>query len=81
MKGKSPMLKAYGITEEEAREVEEVTQEIILKFKTRDRIIKELKKRFKGNKLLYAVGFVEYHAGYGHAIQKINTRVMNNGEA
>ena len=78
MKKKSPMLEAYGLTEEEAKEVEKATEEIILKFKRRDRIIKELKKKFKGNKLLYAVGFSEYWAGHAHAMAKVSIQVSGD---
>ena len=78
MKKKSPMLEVYGLTEKEAKEVEKATEEIILKFKRRNRIIKELKKKFKGNKLLYAVGFAEYWAGHAHAMAKVSIHVSED---
>ena len=78
MKKKSPMLEAYGITEEEAKEVEKVVEELAMKLGRRDKVIKELKRRFRDGKLLYAIGYAEYCAGYGHAMEKYNIQVSED---
>ena len=64
MSGEFPILEAYGITLEEARKVDKIVEELIIKHKDRVKVIKELKRRLKGNKLLYAIGYAEYYAGY-----------------
>jgi len=79
MKGESPILKAYGITLEEARKVDKIVEELIIKHKNRVKVIKELKRRLKGNKLLYAIGYSEYCAGYEHG-QKDLLRQIAKGD-
>ena len=71
MKEENPLLRAYGVTLEETREIEDTVEELIKKHKKRPKVIKELKKRFKGNKLLYAIGYAEYFAGYEHGQEEL----------
>ena len=58
------ILRAYGITQKDADEIEEVVKELIAKHNKRSKVISGLKKRYSGNKLLYAAGFAEFAAGY-----------------
>jgi len=60
----SPVLEAYGVTPEEAEEVQKIVAELAKASKTRSKTIRELKRQLKGNKLLYAIGYLEFAVGF-----------------
>ena len=70
---KSPILEAYGITHEEAKEVEKIVAELAKALKTRSGTIRELKRLLKGNKLLYAIGYLEFAVGFHEGVNHAKT--------
>ena len=70
---KSPVLEAYGITPEEAEEVQKIVAELAKASKTRSETIRELKRLLKGNKLLYAIGYLEFTVGFHEGVDYAKT--------
>jgi len=68
-RGRFAILEAYGVTEEEADEIEQVVEEVIKTYSLKSEVIKELKRRFKGNHLLYAIGLLEFNVGCAHGMR------------
>ena len=71
IRANSPIRKAYGLTANEAKEVEEVIQEAIKKTKDRAETIRYLRKTLRGKKLLFAIGMLEFHYGYAMALEEV----------
>ena len=63
------ILKAYGVTEKEADEVERIVEELTYTSKPRSEMIRELRERLEGNKLIFAIGLLEFALGFRAGIE------------